>query len=90
MIDEFKFLPSLEVGFMESDPTTINEIQNHKIGEIFNIGDDARFPELNIDKLKNYVKFYVKVLEYDNTEATIYRTDMKICTLEDFAANNWI
>ena len=60
MIGEFTYLPSIELKLM-GDVEEIETIKNEKWTEVINFDkDDMRLPEVNLDVLKKYLKFYVK------------------------------
>jgi hypothetical protein len=73
-IDEFNFLPSVEIGFIKSDDLSIDAFSRQKSFEAFEIGDDnKRFPKLNLDKLYKYIKFYTKINVLEGKEEKVYR-----------------
>ena len=84
LIDKYTFLPSIDSKLITTED--LSSIQSKNYAEIFKFNEDFTDYQFNIEKLKKYVKFYVKILKKGSLleKQTILRSDMVQCTQEMF------
>ena len=79
-INEYTLLPSIDYKLFNS-----RDIEDQEYSDLFIFNEDKTDYKFDLEKLKRYVKFYVKILQKGSeVENKILRSDMVPCTREMF------
>jgi hypothetical protein len=77
-------LPSIDYKLFNS-----RDIEDQEYSDLFIFNEDKTDYKFDLEKLKRYVKFYVKILQKGSeVENKILRSDMVPCTREMFKSLN--
>lgn len=76
-LSDYNFMPSLQTKII----TNLDEFKKLEIAEIYEFDEDNNY-KYNLQNLKKYVKFYIKILRKGSEveKQTIYRSDLITCT----------
>ena len=83
LLSNYTFMPSLDTTMTIGDLSTI---EDKVYKDVFLFNEDYSDYHFNLDELKRYVKFYVKILSSGSElpKQTILRSDLVPCTKEMF------
>ena len=83
LVSNYTFMPSLDTTMTIGDLSTI---EDKVYKDVFLFNEDYSDYHFNLDELKRYVKFYVKILSSGSElpKQTILRSDLVPCTKEMF------
>ena len=90
-MNEYNFLPSIEMRLLKNTPENWEAIDNNPDIDLFDnnlmdVNPVNEFPNISISKLDKYMTFYmnVRTKKIASNENFIHRVPMRKCTIQDF------